>query len=129
MSLSKARQQTILGEGLALGALMLGVEQVHGQKQNLEFDFRRAWRDWGYRDLFPVIQAGPRRDDVLHILMDSASRRSARATYWEGAWPFVPVARFEWSADEVAEHLHDEIPAEAWLRLSEVWLQRAGRWL
>jgi len=93
---------------------MLGVEQVHGQKQTLEFDFRRAWRDWEYRNMFPVVKAGPQYNDVLHILMDSAGHRSTRATYWEGAWPFIPVARFDWSAEEVAEHLEEGIPADAW---------------
>lgn len=127
MSLSKARQQTIVGEGLALGALMLDVEQVHGRKQTLEFDFRRAWRDWPYRHLFPVVKAGPHYDDVIHILMDSAGRRSTRATYWEGSWPFIPMARFDWAAEEVAEHLEEEIPADAWCDLARAWLQPEGR--
>lgn len=108
---------------------MLGVKQVHGQKQILEFDFRRGWRDWEYRDMFPVVQAGPRRDDVLHILMHSASRRSTRATYWEGSWPFIPMARFDWSAAEVAENLHDEISTDAWLDLARAWLQPDSRQL
>lgn len=123
MVLTKARQQTILGEGLALGTLMLGIEDVHGQKHPLEFDFRRAWRNWEYRDLFPAIHAGPHRDDVFHILMDSAGRRSTRVTYWEGAWPFVPVARFDWSAEEIAEHLEERIPADAWRDLVRAWLR------
>lgn len=75
--------------------------------------------------MFPVVKTGPQYHDVLHLLMDSASRRSTRATYWEGAWPFTPIARFHWTADEVAEHLEAAIPADAWLDLAEAWLQPA----
>lgn len=39
------QQQKAVGQGLALGALMLQVQAVNGDKGTLESDFRRAWRD------------------------------------------------------------------------------------
>ncbi|MBT2474662.1 hypothetical protein J7E68_08765 [Microbacterium sp. ISL-103] len=123
MAQTKARQQTVLGEGLALGALILGCQKVHGNRMALEFDFRRAWRAWPYTHLFPAVKVGPAQDDLFGIMQDSAGRRSTRPTYWEGAWPFTPVMRFDWTADEIAEHLSEEIPADAWRELVEAWLQ------
>ena len=41
---SKAVQGTIVGEGLAIGAMMLDVPAITGNKSSLELDFRRAWR-------------------------------------------------------------------------------------
>lgn len=63
---TRARQQSHLGQGLALGALMLGLDEVHGNRTTLEFDFRSAWRGWPYREHFPSIKAGPKDDEVFH---------------------------------------------------------------
>ncbi len=125
MKTTKAQQHTAVGEGLALGAWMLGVERVNGDKTRLELDFRAAWREWPYAHHFTTVKAGPAQDDVLHILRDSASRRGVVLAHWEGAWPFVPTLHVEgWDAREVAEKIMDEVPAQAWADLVRLWLQR-----
>ncbi|MFF1632637.1 hypothetical protein [Leifsonia sp. NPDC058248] len=120
---TKAQQQTAVGEGLALGAIMLELEGVNGNKGTLELDFRRAWRDWKYAELFPAVKADFTRDDVLRIMHDSSRRRGPVVAHWEGSWPFVPVLRVEqWTADEVAESIDAPVPAQAWADLVRNWL-------
>lgn len=84
---SKAQQQTTVGEGLAVGCLALGVVGVTTEKMAVEFAFRKAWRSWAYAVRFPVINAGPSRDDIVHVIGDSAERRSPYAAAWEATLP------------------------------------------
>ena len=56
VKLSKATQETSVGEGLALGCIALGVSSVMGSKMDVESGFRHAWSNWSYRSLFPTIR-------------------------------------------------------------------------
>jgi hypothetical protein len=118
MELTKTQQEKVLDSGLALGAIMLGVECVDGKKMNLELDFRTAWRKWPYAFYLPQVKA----DDVLHILRKSHKRLGTRVASWEGAWPFTPVAE-DWSFDELATVIHEAIPALAWRDIVKEWLR------
>ena len=120
--LSVVRQRVALGEGLALGAHLLGIEQVGGNKTTLELSFRKAWRGWAYADKLPAINAGPSRDDLVHVLSKSSRRTTHHVAEWHGAWPFVPVILFDWTISALAEAIHDEIPASAWRDLVAAWL-------
>ncbi|NNC14049.1 hypothetical protein HII28_19500 [Planctomonas sp. JC2975] len=120
---STTQQHTAVGEGLALGAIMLGLIEVNGSKGTLELDFRRAWRNWEYAALFPAVKAVGDRDDVIRILIDSHGRSGPRVARWDGSWPFVPVLRVEqWTADEVADSIDKRVPAHAWADLVRAWL-------
>lgn len=61
------------------------------------------------------------------MLMDSASRHSIRAPYWEGSWPLIRVVGFDWITEEIAEHLAEGVPAASWLALATAWLRPAQR--
>ena len=122
--MSKATEQTALGQGLALGARMLSVDSVMANKMNLELDFRRAWRDWPYRSRFPLIKAGPHSDDLLIVLHASGRRPRSKFAYWESEWPFIPVLEFDdWTYEEVAAIITAAVPAVAWRDLVELWLK------
>lgn len=101
---------------------MAGVAGVNGSKLTLELDFRRAWRGWPYARRFPTIKAGPAYDDVLHVLGKSGRRRGPIVAEWDGQWPFVPVLLQDWTHDEIAELIDEEIPADAWRDLVTAWL-------
>lgn len=125
MTATRTQQLKTVGEGLALGAWMLGVTEVTGDTTRLQLDFRKAWREWAYAARFPAVKAGPDQDDVLHILRDSPSRGGVVLASWEGGWPFVPRIRMQdWEAHEVAEVLDESVPAEAWAGLVRQWLER-----
>jgi hypothetical protein len=118
---SKATEQAQFSDGLALGALMLGVEAINGNKTTLELDFRAAWRDWPHRSHYPSIKAGPAYDDLFSVMSRSATRSSHHIAEWE-TWPFVPTLLFDWTDEELADSINDAIPAAAWRALVRDWL-------
>ena len=56
MTLTKDSQVKEVVIGMALGALMQGVEAVTGNKTAFEFGFNHAWRQWGKAKHFPGIK-------------------------------------------------------------------------
>ena len=122
MTTTVARQETAVGEGLVLGAVMLGLSEIGGTKQALESDFGFAWRNWAHRDRFPSIKTGPAQYSIVGILGRSANWRPPAAAYWTGNWPFIPVVSFpEWGFDSFADHIDQGIPASAWMDLVRLW--------
>ena len=125
MDLTRARQRLTLAQGLALGALMSSAAPITGNKTTLELNFRRVWREWPYRDLFPSIKAGPAQDDLFLILGDEVRRGRRGVTWWTAAWPFHAAADGDdW--DELAEFIDGKVPAAGWSALVGGWLAGPG---
>lgn len=124
ITLSKAMQETAVGEGLALGCVALGVDAIGGSKIDLEFAFRHAWRAWPYRSTFPVVHADADRDDLLRILNKSEGRRSAHLSGWASQWPFVPYVAETWTVEDVAEILQSStgVPFAGWIELARTFV-------
>lgn len=124
MTLSKATQETAVGEGLALGCVALEVDAIEGSKMDLEFAFRRAWRSWPYHSTFPVVRADVARDDLLRILGKSEGRRSAHLSGWASQWPFVPYVAEAWTVEDAAEILHGStgVPFAGWVELAQAFI-------
>lgn len=119
---TKAAQETVLGEGLAIGAMMLGVRSLVGDKTSLELDFRRAWRKWKFAALFPAVHAGLADDSLFRILRSSSKRTTLHIARWVGGWPYAPELLVEWSLEEAAGHIDDRLGASAWVSLVGDWL-------
>jgi hypothetical protein len=124
VSLTKAAQETDVGEGLALGLVVLGVDSFAGSKMSVEFAFQRAWRDWPYRGRFPAVHADVARNDLLRIISKSEGRRSAHLSGWASEWPFVPYLREDWALEEVGELLESSsgVPLGAWVELARAFI-------
>lgn len=122
--LSKAVQETDVGEGLALGLVALGVTSFTDSKMSVEFAFQRAWRDWAYRSRFPAVHADVVRNDLLRIIGKSEGRRSAHLSGWASEWPFVPYVREDWNLEDVGELLESSsgVPLGAWVELARVFI-------
>jgi hypothetical protein len=119
--MSKTQQEKTLDEGLALGAAMLGSEEVVWSLVGSEGAFRRAWSDWSYSHLFPSIRVDVARSDIKRILRMSDRRRGPRASGWTGAGSYSPwTDGDEWN--EVANIISEEIPAAARRDLVGAWL-------
>lgn len=122
--LTKAQQETALGEGLALGAMILGVDAVNGNKTTLELDFRAAWRAWPHSSKLPAIDAGPSKDSLFPVLRKSVGRSTHHVAEWHGTWPFVPVILQDWTVNELADSIHEDITADSWRDLVKAWMKR-----
>lgn len=122
--LSKARQQKIVGEGLAIGLLALGVEGVTSRKQAVEFAFGRAWRSWPHRSRFPQVRADILRNDILAILHASANRQGVIVADWSCEQWCEPQIRVDWPLEEAGEAVAEEAGVRfgQWVDLAEAFV-------
>ncbi|WP_219419991.1 hypothetical protein [Pseudonocardia nigra] len=127
--LSKAQQQKIVGEGLAVGVLALGVEALTSNKASVEFAFRRAWRDWSGRAQFPQVRAEASRCDIVGILHRSANRRGPVIAHWTSDGPeYVPALCFDWPVEEAGDAVTEELGVSyaQWVHLAEAFVAGLG---
>jgi len=123
--MTRAHQRSIVGSGLALGALMIGVDRVNGNATSLQQALHSPWWHWEHAHRYPLFRVGPPHDDVLRVMKETQMRTRGTLTWWAGQWPFVPRARDDWDdAEEIAEFLDPGVPARAWKSLVSDWLLR-----
>jgi len=123
-AMTKAAQETAVGEGLALGLVALGVDSFNGSKMSVEFAFQRAWRNWPHRGRFPAVHADVALNDLLRIIGKSEGRRSAHLSGWAAQWPFVAYVREDWKVEEVGELLESSsgVALNAWIELARAFI-------
>lgn len=122
--MSKARQQKIVGEGLAVGVLALGVEAVTSNKQAVESAFIRAWRDWSCNSRFPQVQASVPRNDILGIMHRSSNRSGMITADWSSDREHVPSLRVDWPLEEAGEAVGEEarVTHAQWVDLARAFI-------
>ncbi len=122
--MTKAAQETAVGEGLALGLVALDVGSFNGSKVSVEVAFQRAWRDWSHRARFPVVHTDVARNDLLRIIRKSGGRRSPQLSGWASQWPFVPYVHEDWELEGVGELLESSsgVPLTAWIELARAFI-------
>jgi len=90
---TRARDTTMVGQGLAAACLAHGVTAITANKLSLEFAFGSAWRAWPAARQFPDVHGSFDRNDILHMLRKSEGRRSPLVAAWsdeQGWWaPYV----------------------------------------
>jgi hypothetical protein len=127
--LTNAVQETLVGDGLAVGCHAAGVTAFTANKQISESSFNYAWRDFPLaRTQFPTIKASLERCDLTGILYDSPTRRSSDvAWHQDGGW-WVPNLRSADDYQEVADLMRKVygILPSAWLELAEPFVERLG---
>ena len=112
---SKARQHTIVGEGLALACVAAGLPEFNGHKMTIQLSLQQAWRDWPYRARFPAVHEGIERNDLLGIIARSPRRRSQPGVAgWNGEWPFLPYVDADLDLDQAGEAL-EQFAAFRWM--------------
>jgi hypothetical protein len=123
-AMTKAAQETAVGEGLALGLVALDVDNFNGSKMSVEFAFQRAWQDWTHRGTFPAVHADVARNDLLRIIGKSEGRRSAHLSGWASQWPFVAYVHEDWEVEEIGELLESSfgVPLNAWIELARAFI-------
>ena len=85
--MTKALDESMVGQGLAVACLALGVTGVTSDRIAFERAFRHAWRDWPHVRQFPTIRADFERSSIGRIVHKSAGRRGPLLAAWEsGRW-------------------------------------------
>lgn len=103
-TMTQARQQTAVAEGLALGCLAINHPEITSDKLTIEAAFGSAWSKWLARSVFPQVN----RDNVLHILI--ASGRHPHLLAWNRTGPTFRayVVHENWTLEELAHRLANE---------------------
>lgn len=118
--LSNARQESYVAQGLALGVLAAGVDELPGGKLDFEFALSHAWRNFNYASTFPRVGHTGAADPYYALLSRSSGRRGPLMAAWQVSQCLVPyVWMDEWEIEESGEMLAgwSEVPWEAWKSL------------
>lgn len=124
--LTRVRQQTEIGEGLAVGCLVAGVHAIRTAAA-LDAALVGALDPWPWAARYPTVRRTPHLADVLRR---SAGRRSSRIARWATSRDqFVPqLCDDEWDLPGACIRLEDAtaVPARRWCELSEAFLRGLG---
>lgn len=126
--LTKAAQETAVGEGLAVGCLALGVVAVTAEKMAVEFAFRRAWSGWGWSPGFRAVNVSHERNDLLRILHASPRRRGSFIAEWSSGREHEPRLRGDWDLEASGAALEDTtgVPLDGWIELARYFVDDLG---
>ncbi len=123
-----AQQETMLGQGLAVGCLSLGVTAVTSDKAVVEESFTRTWEHWPLASIFPSIQFTEDSQNLVGILAGSAGRRRHDMAHWSCEGDLHPQLGPQWSLEEAGDVLDrvTGVPHSAWTELADAFVHRLG---
>lgn len=126
--MTKTAQQSMVGQGLAVGVLALGATATTSAKMAVESAFIDAWREWTWSSSFPTIHASHARNDFLTIVHKSSRRRDAFVAAWDCGRTLEPYLLNGDSVEEAAELLESfgGPPAHSWTELARFFLDTLG---
>jgi hypothetical protein len=132
--LTPTQQRNGVSEGVALGILMCGHNELPHDKIGIDFAFDDAWRGWSYRDRFPQVSTDMSKGgDGTRIMTRADEGKQTFDFYWEASGKTLRImARASWQDAEVvpseaAATIAGNVPAEAWKSLAEDFLARLFR--
>ncbi|GLZ45876.1 hypothetical protein Acsp06_20610 [Actinomycetospora sp. NBRC 106375] len=124
--LTRARQQTDVGEGLAVGCLVSGVHAIDTVAE-LDPALVRALASWPWAARYPAVRRTPRLGDIFRR---SSGRRSSRIAQWTvSGGGFVPqLCDDEWDLPAACVRLEEAtaVPARRWCELAGTFLRALG---
>lgn len=126
--MTKAQQETMVGEGLAVGVLSLGVVAVTSNRLAVSSAFARAWRSWAHSGRIPSVRVDLAREDIFRILGASSGRRGPITADWSTGGEYVPNLLPDWSLEEAGDHIGEAagVPHAAWVNLARAFVADLG---
>ncbi|MCD2197885.1 hypothetical protein LQ327_31400 [Actinomycetospora endophytica] len=119
-ALTMVQQHTELGEGLAVGCLVVGVSATTTEREPLAAAFAGAVQGWSWASRYPSVLREP---DLAGILGSSERRRFSRIARWiTSRGVFVPQLRDpEWDLTAACVQIEERttVPARHWTTLAE----------
>lgn len=129
MKQTASRQRNSVSEGMALGLLMNGTDELPMDKVIVDLAFEGEFPRWSHSRHFPQVVTDLRNGLDGYIAITRADeRKQAYHLFWsERGWPYVIHARARWDdmdidPREVAASIHKDIPADAWGELARDFL-------
>lgn len=134
MTLTPARQRNAVSEGMALGLLMCGRDELPFDKMSVDLSFEGAWRDWSYGRTFRQVGTDLRNgSDGVWVMIHADKDKRVFNLYWDTDGRSLTIhRRASWAdadidADVVAESIDGDVPAHGWKALEGGFLARLER--
>lgn len=134
MKLTSSRQRNAVSEGMALGMLMCGRDELRFDKLRIDLAFEGAWRSWSYRNQFSQVSTDLRNgSDGVWVMTHADERKQVWNLYWDTSGGTVNIyARPQWADekldyDAIAASIDGDVPAESWRSLAEDFLASFDR--
>jgi hypothetical protein len=120
---TKARQQRLVGEGLAITCVDWGVAGVTRSPGALRAAFQRAWTSGPWPDRFPLVH-----DDLEAILEQSTRRTGEVMAVWYSRPDAYQPALKRWGLDRCRSRLAEltNTTYAEWVDLAEAFLTGLG---
>ena len=107
-------------QGLALGCLALGVDELPADKAGAEEAFEQAWSTWPHARSFPSVSVHD-----FYGYVNKSSRRNGVIAAWAWGESLVPYVAIDgWDTAEALDTFveGEPIPAEEWVALARVFV-------
>lgn len=132
--ITPTRQRNTVSEGMALGLLMAGRDELLYDKGRVDLAFEGAWRGWEFRGRFPQVSTDLRNgSDGVHVMTRADEQKHVWHLFWEREGRYLRIeARPQWDQetiepDVVADSLTGDVAPAGWLSLAERFLERFER--
>lgn len=128
MELTKEQQTKVVVEGMALGVLAQGVEEVTADTSIFNRAFDHAWRKWDCADQYPSIgRHVPLPGDLIGNAVARSSRWHNSYATWECAqWNRPSLSDDYFSVEEMLDdfvRMYKATTAQDWLELGRLFLE------
>ena len=123
--LTSVRQRTEVGEGLAVGCLVVGIAAVADDHGALDTAFAFTFADWPWSTRYPTVLRA-RRPVLPPVLQESTSRRTLTVAQWiPSRGLYVPQLRDDaWDLTGACTAIEEAtaVPARRWCDLAEAFV-------
>jgi hypothetical protein len=134
VGVTPTRQRNAVSEGIALGLLLCGRDELPYDKVAADLSFEGAWRKWPYTRAFPQVSTDLRNGkDGVHAMTRADVGKQTFNLYWEMGGGLLSIHwRGSWHGEdidpeEVASAIDGDVPASGWKALAQDFLTRFER--
>ena len=133
MALTRTRQRNAVSQGLALGLLLNGHDELPSDKVAVDLAFEGAWRDWTHRHLFSQVNTDLAKGlDAWNVITRADAAKQVLGPHWtrDGYRWVITTRDADWSVDDPEDLDHAVnmigagVSADAWSELAQEFLRR-----
>lgn len=136
MALPRTRQRNAVSQGMALGLLLNGCNELSTDKVAVDLSFEGAWRGWPRRHLFSQVSNDlAKGSDGWNVITRADEDKRVFGPHWtrDGYRWVITTRDADWSVDDpndveqAVTMIGADVPADGWSELAREFLRRLHR--
>lgn len=136
MALTRTRQRNAVSQGMALGLLLNGYNELPTDKVAVDLSFEGAWRGWTHRHRFSQVNTDlAKGSDGWNVITRADEAKQVFGPHWthDGYRWVITTRDADWTVDnsDDVEHavsmIGADVSAEGWSELAREFLRRMDR--